>query len=346
MVTLRRPRKLQPGDRVALLSPSFAGPAVFPAVHERGVKALIRDLDLVPVEYPTTRRLDASPQARADDLNAAFADASIRAVMATIGGDDQLTVLPFLDATLVTHDPPAFFGYSDNTNLLLWLWRQGVSAYHGGSTLVHLARPGGVHDAHLRSLRRALFDDGLFEIEPVTSFTDLQCDWSDLSTLDAELPTESDAGWLWRGGGVASGVTWGGNLEILHWNLAANRWIGPNEDYQDCVLLLETSEEMPAADEVFRMLRNLGERGLLERFSAVVMAKAKAWSSESPLDASARHEFRRRQSDVLFQTCTTYAPDALVVYGPDFGHTDPQIVIPYGARMIVDGQQKRVWVQY
>jgi hypothetical protein len=29
------------------------------------------------------------------------------------------------------------------------------------------------------------------------------------------------------------------------------------------VLILETSEEMPSADEVFRMLRNAGELGLL-----------------------------------------------------------------------------------
>ena len=346
MVNPHRPRKLTHGDRVALLSPSFAAPALFPAVHERGVETLIRELGLVPVEYPTTRQLNASPQARADDLNAAFADSSIRAVMATIGGDDQLTVLPFLDPTSLTNDPPAFFGYSDNTNLLLWLWFYGVSAYHGGSTLVHLARPGAAHDAHLLSLRRALFEDGLFEIEPVSRFTDLESDWGDLQTIENELPTQREPGWLWRGDAVARGVTWGGNLEILHWNLATNRWIRPNEDYGGAVLLLETSEEMPESSEVFRMLRNMGERGLLERFAAIVMGKAKAWSRESPLEASARDEFRRRQSEVFFQVCEAYAPDAVLVYGPDVGHTDPQIVVPYGATMIVDGKQRRIWAHY
>jgi muramoyltetrapeptide carboxypeptidase LdcA involved in peptidoglycan recycling len=36
----------------------------------------------------------------------------------------------------------------------------------------------------------------------------------------------------------------------------------------------------------------------------------------------------------------------MVVCGPDFGHTDPQYVIPYGGRMTVDGPAREVWVTY
>jgi muramoyltetrapeptide carboxypeptidase LdcA involved in peptidoglycan recycling len=86
---------VRPGDRVAVVSPSYAGPADFPVVHERGL-ARLRELGLEPVEYPTTRR-HSGPGERAADLMAAFGDPSVRAVLATIGGDDQLTVLPYLD---------------------------------------------------------------------------------------------------------------------------------------------------------------------------------------------------------------------------------------------------------
>ena len=34
-------RKLSPGDRVAVVSPSWAGPAVFPAVHELAMRRVI-----------------------------------------------------------------------------------------------------------------------------------------------------------------------------------------------------------------------------------------------------------------------------------------------------------------
>ncbi len=116
------PRKAVPGDRVAVLSPSFAAPGASPAVHEQGLERLHALTGLVPVEYPTTRRLGASARERADDLNAAFADPGIRAVLATIGGEDQITVVPHLDPAPVRADPKPFLGYSDNTNLLNWLW--------------------------------------------------------------------------------------------------------------------------------------------------------------------------------------------------------------------------------
>jgi muramoyltetrapeptide carboxypeptidase LdcA involved in peptidoglycan recycling len=84
---------------------------------------------LIPAEYPTTRRLDATAQDRAADLNTAFADPSIRAVLATIGGEDQITVVPLLDPEVVKADPKPFLGYSDNTNLLNWLWTAGVAGF-------------------------------------------------------------------------------------------------------------------------------------------------------------------------------------------------------------------------
>ena len=71
---LTLPPKLAPGDWVAVLSPSFAAPAVFPAVHEEAMRRLRAEFGLEPVEYPTTRRLHADPRDRAADLMAAFAD--------------------------------------------------------------------------------------------------------------------------------------------------------------------------------------------------------------------------------------------------------------------------------
>ncbi len=41
-----------------------------------------------------------------------------------------------------------------------------------------------------------------------------------------------------------------------------------------------------------------------------------------------------------------YNPDATVVYGPDFGHTDPQYVLPYGGHMTVDGPARRLFATY
>jgi muramoyltetrapeptide carboxypeptidase LdcA involved in peptidoglycan recycling len=339
--------KLAPGDRVAVVSPSFAAPGRFPHVHEQAMRRLREDIGLAPVEYPTTRRLGAPPQARAADLMAAFADTSIRAIMATIGGEDQITVLPFLDPELVTANPKPFFGYSDNTNLHNWLWNLGIASYHGGSTMVHLGRAGGLHPVSARSLCAALFENGELDLHPVDAFSDEELSWEDPANLNIENPTRTSPGWSWhRPNRVVTAPTWGGNLEILHWNLAAGRWIRPVEDYAGCVFLVETSEELPSHLEVFRMLRNAGERGLLSQFPAVLVGAPKATSLEHHHGLEERSQYEAAQRDAVLRAFATYNPEAMIVFGVDIGHTDPQWVLPHGGRITVDGPGRRIVASY
>ncbi|MBU2667572.1 LD-carboxypeptidase [Actinoplanes bogorensis] len=335
--------KLRPGDRVAIVSPSWAGPGVYPAVHDLALRRIRADLGLEPVEFPSTRTVDASPADRAADLMAAYADPTIRAVFASIGGDDQITVLPHLDPAPFVADPKPYFGYSDNTNLLNWLWNHGVPGFHGGSTMVHLACGGGIDPEHLASLRAALFETVDLPITPVDRFSEEELSWSDPASLDTPRPTVPSPDWIWhRPDTVVSGPTWGGSLEIVHWNLAASRWIQPVERYAGSILLLETSEEMPPADEVFRMLRNAGERGLLEQFPAVLVAKAKAAFRGQPPSAGERSRYRDDQREAVLKALAAYNPSAMAVFGIDFGHTSPQWILPYGGRMTVDGPNRSV----
>src|SRR5690349_19327670 len=110
MADMIYPPKPRPGDRIAILSPSAGLPAVFPNVYELGLSRLRDECGLIPVEFPTTRAAAASARERAQDITAAFADPSISAVMASIGGDDQITVLRHLDDDVIRANPKPFFG--------------------------------------------------------------------------------------------------------------------------------------------------------------------------------------------------------------------------------------------
>jgi muramoyltetrapeptide carboxypeptidase LdcA involved in peptidoglycan recycling len=344
---MNAPDKLREGDRVAVVSPSWAGPAIYPAIHEQAMQRVRTELRLEPVEFPTTRRADATPADRAADLMAAYADPTIRAVFATIGGDDQIAVLPHLDPAPFRADPKPYFGYSDNTNLLNWLWLHGVPGCHGGSTMVHLGTGPTVDPVHLASLRAALFDSGDYEIRPVEHYCDEELGWDDPDSLTVAAPTTANPGWVWhQADSVVTGSTWGGNLEILHWNLAASRWIRPVSEYAGSVLLLETSEERPPADEVFRMLRNAGERGLLEQFPAILVGAAKAASLDSRPPAEERARYRDDQRAAVLKALATYNPRAMVVFGVEFGHTTPQHVLPYGGQITVNGPARRILAHF
>ncbi len=243
---LVRPAKARPGDHIAVLSPSFAAAGAFPAVHEQAMRRLTEVTGLIPVEYPTTRQVGASPQARASDLNAALADPGIRAILAVIGGDDQITVIPHLDAGLARSNPKPFLGTSDNTNLHSWLWANGVASFYGGSSQVHLGPGPGVDDIHARSLRAALLTGETLEITEPGESEDTGIDWADpaaLTTFGEREPTEP---WSWHGPPRSvTGRTWGGCLEVIEWVLTAGRFPSDPGVLDGGVLLIETSEELP-----------------------------------------------------------------------------------------------------
>lgn len=347
MVTPRYPPKPKRGDRVAILSPSSGLPGVFPRPYELGLQRLVEDFDLVPVEYPTTRRMDAAPADRAADLLAAFADPTIAAVITSIGGDDQIRVLPHLDRDLIAANPKPFFGYSDNTNLLVYLWNAGVVGYHGGSVMFHLGRPLEMHAVSRASFEAALFESCEFVLTEPKTYGDIDLAWSDPTSFARERPSEPAQPWTWLDADrVVEGITWGGNLEILSWLAMADTGILAAHEYEGCILTIETSEEMPSADEVYRILRSFGERGLLRQFPAVLVGRAKAWNFARPLEGEEKEAYRRTQREAVTQAFAEYASRPLLVFDVDFGHTEPQYVMPYGGRVRVDGPQRRITVTY
>lgn len=116
-----KPQKLQPGDKVATVSLSWGGPGTHPQCYEAGKRQLQDEFDLTVVEMPHSLHdagwLHRHPQARADDLMQAFADPSIKAIISTIGGDDSIRILHYLDLDVIRSNPKILLGYSDTTVL-------------------------------------------------------------------------------------------------------------------------------------------------------------------------------------------------------------------------------------
>lgn len=338
--------KSREGDRVAVLSPAFAAPAVWPAVHEQAMRRLTEVTGLIPVEYPTTRQLGASPQARGADVTAAFADPNIRAVLTTIGGDDQITVIPHIDDAVLAANPKPFLGYSDNTNLHNLLWSLGVPSYYGGSTQVHLGPGPHVDDIHVRSLRAALLDGEELELTDPGESEDVGVLWDDPRALTEFGDREATEPWAWAGPQRAvSGRSWGGCLEVIDQIALAGR-IPDVADLVDTILLLETSEELPSAATVTRWVRALGERGILGAIAGVLVARPPVSDHDHRPAALERSRLRAAQQDAIIEQVAHYNPDAVVCVGVPFGHTRPQWIIPYGGGVTLDGKTRTVAAKY
>jgi muramoyltetrapeptide carboxypeptidase LdcA involved in peptidoglycan recycling len=341
------PPPVDPGDRVAVVAPASGAAARYPHVLDRGLQTLRERFDLDPVEYPTARKDDDwladNPAARADDIEDAFRDPDIGAVIATIGGNDQVRILEHLDGAVLRDHPTRFFGTSDNTHLHSLLWQAGVVSFYGGTLMTDLAAAGGVFDYTAEHVRRALFDEHLGAVRAADEFSDHDRDWNEPDTLDEPLEREPNPGWEWRGGdGRADGRVWGGCLEVVDTVLAADRTMPPVEALEGCVLLLETAEGLPEPPDIQRVLLGLGERGVLSAVDAVLHGRAKARNPFEDPGAEARAEYRETQNELVADLVAAYNPEAPVVGNFDVGHTHPVVPVPVGGRCVVDPAAERV----
>lgn len=344
---LTHPVKAQPGEKVAVVSPAFAAPGVAAAVHEQAMRRLTAVTGLLPVEYPTTRKVDADPRERADDINTAFADPEIRAVVATIGGEDQITVVPHVDPELVRADPKPFLGYSDNTNLLSWLWTHGLAGFYGGSTQVQLGPGPAVDECHAAALCAALLTGERLEVTEPGESEDFGRDWADPAALAEYGDREPTEPWAWAGPErTVTGRTWGGCVEVLQWILTAGRFPTDPAVLDGGVLLLESSEEVIPVREFGWILRSLGERGVFAAVDAVLVARPPASRTQPRPSAQERAAYRAAHHDVAREMLEHYNPDAVVCVGVPFGHTRPQWILPYGGEITVDGESQRIWADY
>lgn len=129
-------QKLQPGDKVAIasLSSGVAG-EVFVAheleLGERRLSELGLKFEYMPNAKKGIEYIKNHPEARAEDLKAAFKDDSIKAIVCAIGGDDTFRTVPYLMddpgfIALVMDSPKIFLGFSDTTVNHLMFYKLGL----------------------------------------------------------------------------------------------------------------------------------------------------------------------------------------------------------------------------
>jgi len=338
--------KLKKGDKVAILSPSFAAPGRWPHVYELGLKRLKEVFELEPVEFPTTKKVGASKEERTKDLIAAFEDKEIKAVISSLGGDDQITYIKNLPSESFVNNPKPFFGYSDNTHFMNFLWLNGIPSYYGGALFTQFAEQGKMNEYTLKYLKLALFEEGEVEIEASKEYNDIGLDWNDPENLNKQRVYEQNEGWFWDGSKNAEGITWGGCVESIDELLRHAISMPSLEDFENIVLLTETSEEIPTANYVHRVYRALGERGILERVKAILVGRPKAWEFDKQNSKEQKEEYRKKQRETILEVVRKYNRSVPIVQNLDFGHSDPQIAMPYGMPTHLDSEKKKISITF
>jgi muramoyltetrapeptide carboxypeptidase LdcA involved in peptidoglycan recycling len=334
-----KPERLRAGDRVAVVSPSWGGPGTFPQRYAAGVAQLRAEFGLEAVAMPHALRdagwLARNPQARAEDLMAAFADPSLKGIIASIGGDDSLRILRHLDLGVIRANPKVFLGFSDTTMSHLACFKAGLVSFYGPTIMAGFAENGGMFPYMIAAVRRTLFETAPIGLVPPNraGWTVEHLDWGDPSLQTRRRELQPSTGWRWlQGSGARSGRLLGGCLEVLDWARGTPFWPEPAA-WDGAILFIETSEEAPPPQAVVRSLRSYAAQGILGRLAALLVGR--------PGGGVPASEFPAYDAAVLQVVATEEGlTDLPVVAGMDFGHTDPMLVLPYGLLAQVDCERQ------
>lgn len=320
-----RPSRLKPGDNVAVVSTSWGGPHAFPAVYKAGIAALER-FGLVVREYPSTHRrandLRADPQGRAADVNAAFDDPSVSAVFASIGGDDSARILPYLDPVAIRNNPKVLLGYSDTATQLLFAHQLGLVTFNGPAVMAGFAQSGSFPalEAHVRAI---LFEPtSTYDYQPFPHWVDGYADWNVADDPTAVGELRPHDGWRWLNGHQpVSGPLVGGCIEVLEFLKGSRYW--PAEEWWDGrILFLETSEDEPTVEQVRCSLFNYGVQGVFDRIGGLMFGRARGYSDDQK---------RELDDEIVSVVVEEFGATHLAIAtNMDFGHTDPQWILPLG----------------
>lgn len=343
MLALQKPQKLCSGDKVAAVSLSWGGAAVFPERYALGKRRAQEIFGIEFIETPHALRdpawLKANPKARADDLMEAFADPSIKGIFSIIGGEDSVRLEPFVDLSILRANPKIFLGYSDTTVSHFMCLKAGLSSFYGPSILAEFAENVECFAYTMNSVRRTLFSaEPVGEVEPERkAWTGEFLPWQAPENANIKRKTFKPLGpQFLQGEGVAEGPLIGGCIEVLEMLRGTPLWPEP-EKWEGAILFLETSEEKPSPDYFRRWVRGYASMGILQRVKAVLLGRPMCDPEPERMTV-----YDKILQEVVCDECGM--KELPLITQLDFGHSDPKFILPLGQKMIVDCERKRLFL--
>ena len=307
-----KPPRLKPGATICLVAP--ASIVVDVSSYEKG-KRLFEERGYRVVEGAHVRDamllFAGEDRDRADDLNEAFADRAIDAIICVQGGAGTARMLPYIDFGSIARNPKIFVGYSDVTVLqLAMLERCGLITFYGPMVATEVGRA------------FTPFTDGRF-FQMLTT-----------SEGSIELGNRPGRKMLTLYPGEAQGQLVGGCLSVFVSTLGTE-W---EVDTRGKILFFEDIDERP-----HRIDRYLTQLLLANKLQ---VAKAILFGTFTRCEYTERRDHagpRVRTIDIIRDRVLPLQKPCL--YGLQFGHVREKLTLPNGGYAFLDATNQRVIVE-
>lgn len=284
------------------------------------------------------------PEKRAEDLLQAFRDPNIDMILCAIGGDDTYRLLPYLFdhgelADAVTDK--IFLGFSDTTVNHFMLHQVGLRTFYGQSFLADLCELSPEMHPYTRQYFEELITTGrIREVTPSNVWYGERTAFSP-DQVGKPLPALQDHGFeLLQGSPRFSGKILGGCIDSMYDFFDPERYsdmpalcrkyhlFPEKEDWEGCILLLESSEEKPTPQKYHQALEYLKGTGVFGAVSGVLVGK--------PMDEAYAEEYKRLLTSVIDR------PELPIVFNLNIGHAMPRCILPFGVDAAVDAEKQTI----
>jgi len=315
-----KPKPLNKGDKIAFIAPSSGLSALFTHRLDNATKYLENEGYQV-VLFPTVSKIidgkAGNVQDRVKDLEDAFTDKSIKAIICAIGGLSCNELINEIDYKKIKNNPKIFCGYSDITILHYAIQKKtNLTTFYGPAAMTQFGEYPKTLEYTEKHFEKAVTEQ-IGEIKASDLWTDELLDWSEKKDLERPRELKPNKGYIWLKKGEAKGKIIGGCLSSIM-QLSGTEF---NISYKDKILFIETpegqdftkGEPLNYVDSQLMDLRNLG---VFDQIKGLIVGKPFGYTNEE------QKEFE----NLIKEHTNKY--DFPVLINVNIGHTDPIITIP------------------
>lgn len=312
------PEKLKQGDEIRIIAPSRS----MTILNDETIKRAITNLESLGLKVSFGANVKkeesafygcASIEERVNDLEEAFKDQNVKAILTVIGGFNVNQIIDKIDYNIIKNNPKIICGYSDITVLLHAIYKKtGLITYYGPHFSSFGMKKG--LEYTLDYFKKMFFESNSIKIQASSLWS------NDLWFIDQEKRNFiKNEGMQIINKGTCEGRIIGGNLCTLNL-LQGTPYF---EDEKEIILFIE---EDGGADKNFllefdRNLVSLIQCLKVENIKGIIIGRT---------EKNTEMTFEKWQT--LFKTKKELGNIPIII-NSDFGHTTPQFTFPIGGNV-------------
>lgn len=313
---------------IGVFSSSSPISATVPVRYNRG-KDYLRSKGIRVIDGCLYGKMDhyrsGSINERADEFNRLLYDDEVQILMASIGGNNTNSILPYIDYEYLKEHPKIIIGYSDTTALLLGIYaKTGLVTFCGPALASSFGEFPPFVDMTFDYFKSIIADDVTipYEYRMPAVWTDEFISWERQDRGKTENPND----WISVTPGVCRGRMIGGNLNTMEGFFGTEYM--PEIRKGDILLIEDSLKDACTIERTFSLLKLAG---IFDKVGGIILGKHEKFDDNGS---------GRKPYEILSEVLG----DSRIPFLAEFDccHTHPMFTMPIGCQVELDAANKRI----